>query len=284
MIAKLSQLVPDGGRPFCEPFCGGASLFFSRAPAPVEVLNDLNRDVVNLFRVLQNRDTFEELRHRIMWTPYAVEEFQRAIDMPDEASEIDKAWATFVRFNQGFGGKSKTRGDWGRVFVSNAQTAGTTNTWLMRLSMLDAFHRRLMRVQIDCCDAIKAIAYWDADDAVFYVDPPYVHATRVKQNRNEYAYEMDNADHERLVTQLLQCRGAVVLSGYDHEIYKPLADAGWTKHQFSTACHAAGRVRGSKLRGVGSATQHVKRVECVWQKPRAKELCNGGSDESRLDF
>lgn len=52
MLAKLMPLVPEGGRPYCEPYMGAASLFFARDPAPVEVLNDLDQDLVESPRVL----------------------------------------------------------------------------------------------------------------------------------------------------------------------------------------------------------------------------------------
>jgi DNA adenine methylase len=68
MIAKLMRHVPLGGKPYCEPYMGAASLFFARPPAPVEVLNDLDGDLVNLFRCLQDKTTFEELKHRIRYT------------------------------------------------------------------------------------------------------------------------------------------------------------------------------------------------------------------------
>jgi DNA adenine methylase len=66
----------------------------------------------------------------------------------------------------------------------------------MRLSMLDAFRWRLMRVQIDCVDALKCIKYLDNPRAVFYVDPPYVPDTRVRGSRNVYKHEADLAHHE----------------------------------------------------------------------------------------
>jgi len=86
MIAKLMPLVPEGGEPYCEPYMGAASLFFARDQAPVEVLNDFDGDLVNLFRCLQDKDSFDELRHRLMWTPYARAEFARAQAVLDRGS------------------------------------------------------------------------------------------------------------------------------------------------------------------------------------------------------
>jgi DNA adenine methylase len=127
MVRKLLKLVPDGGEPYVEPYCGGASLFFAREPAPVEVLNDLNEEVVNLFRVFQDKASFEELRHRLMWTPYARKEFERALEVSEDSDPVTRAWATFVKLNQGFSGKAETSGNWGRI---GAEHSSAAEEWL----------------------------------------------------------------------------------------------------------------------------------------------------------
>lgn len=272
MLAKLLPLIPAGGRPYCEPYAGAASLFFARDPAPVEVLNDLDGRIVNLFRVLQDREQFEELRHRIMWTPYARAEFGRALDILKAGSDdpVERAWAFFVTQNQGFGGVASTIGRWGRTFVSRGGMASTTNTWIMRQTLVDAWRWRLMRCQIDNRDALEVIRYWDSTDTVYYVDPPYHHDTR--KDTSVYTVEQEHDHHAALVETILGCQGAVVLSGYDHPVYQPLVDAGWERVDFETACHAAGRVRGSGLQGRGAAKAKAPRAEVVWRNPRAVEM------------
>lgn len=272
MIERIAPLVPEGGRPYCEPYAGGASLFFARAPAPVEVLNDLNEDLVNLYRCLQDPDTFPRLAHMLTWTLYARMEFQRAIEIgrSDERDPVLRAWAMFVRANQGMSGKADTVGDWSRAFVPLRDMAATTGRWTMRIGLLDAWRERLQRVQIDCRDALEVIRYWDTDDTVFYVDPPYHPDTR--KSADDYAHEPDHNHHVALVDTLLACRGAATLSGYAHDVYSPLESAGWMRIDFKTACSAAGRVRGSGLRGKGAALAKVPRVETVWINPRAQAM------------
>ena len=265
MIAKLLPLLPPH-QVYVEPFCGAASLFFAKEPSPVEVLNDLNGDVINVFRVLQNKETHEELRFRLMYTPYARAEFIRALEMREQKdlTPVDRAWAFLVRQNMGMGGTARTSGNWGRVFISNQGCADVCNSWLMRLSMLDAWRWRLMTVQIDCRDALEVIRYWDSPDTLFYVDPPYVAETR--KTLDAYAYEMTVEQHKELVELLLGIKGKAVVSGYEHPLYSPFAQAGWKVHKFHTTCHAAGRVRGGGLQGNGSASAKVPRTEVVWVK------------------
>jgi len=266
MLAKLLPLLPSH-KVYVEPFCGAASLFFAKQPSPVEVLNDLNEDVVNVFRVLQDKETHEELRFKLMCTPYARSEFLRAGEMlsRENLTSVDRAWAFMVRQNMGFSGKKRTDGGcWSRAFISNQGCADTCNSWLMRLSMLDAWRWRLMMVQIDCRDALEVIQYWDSPDTLFYVDPPYVSETR--KDRSVYAYEMTDEQHKELVELLLGIKGKAVVSGYEHPLYSPFLQAGWKVHKFHTACYAAGRIRQNGLQGGGSALAKVPRTEVVWVK------------------
>ena len=278
MITKLMQHVPLGGRPYCEPYMGAASLFFARPPAPVEVLNDLDGELVNLFRCLQNPETFGQLKHRLLHTLYSRAEFARALEILQDATVTDpvlRAWAFYVKANQGVTGEVRTPGNWSRGFVSASGISGVVNNWIMRLTMLDDWHKRLLVAQIDNRDAIEVIRYWDTPEAVFYIDPPYHHETRSEHHAYMYAAETDHFHHVRLVRALLGCRGAVVLSCYDHPVYAPLLEAGWHKTEYKTACHAACRGRDSGLQGAGAAMQKVPRTEVVLANPKAVEMVRG---------
>lgn len=265
LAKKIIPLLPKAIT-YVEPYAGAASVFWHLPqPYPVEVLNDLDGRIVNLFRVLQDRAKFEELAHRLVWTPYARAEFRRAraILQDPDASDIDRAWAFFVVHNQGFSGLSaNSDGDWGRSLGGTDRgMATTTNRWRGRLKLLAHWHDRLTRVQIDSTDALECIQYWDTPDTLFYIDPPYVLETR---KGGGYTHEADDQHHQALVRLLLNIQGKAVLSGYDHPTYKPLEDAGWHKKVIPTVSHAVGRVRGSGLLGKGAALAKVPRFEVIW--------------------
>jgi len=265
LAAWIVQYVP-AGHIYVEPFAGAASvLWHLPSPFPVEVLNDLDGDIVNLYRVLQDKGKFEELAHRLIFTPYARAEFARALEIGKDANatDIDRAWAFFVKQNQGFGGKAKVLGDWGRAAtLINNNMAATTSQWRSRLKLLSFWHERLSRVQIDCIDGIECIEYWDTPETVFYVDPPYVPDTR--KDRRLYKNDPDLAYHERLVETILAAKGKVLLSCYDHPVYAPLVKAGWRKLRRETACYMAGKIRGSRLQGLGAAKAHAPRTETLY--------------------
>jgi DNA adenine methylase len=253
---------------------GGASLFFARDPAPVEVLNDLDGDLVNLFRCLQDPAIFPELRHRITHTLYAHAEFVRAIDIlkrKEPANQVERAWAFFVRQNSAFSGISNpSPGQWARAFVSSGGCAMTTKRWMGRLARLDEWHHRLMRVQIEQRDALEVIRYWDTKDTVFYLDPPY--HIEARASKDVYTHEVTSEHHVALVDVVLGCKGAVVLSGYDHPVYAPLRAEGWHATSYRTSCFAAVRTRASRLQGQGAVKARAPRTEVVWSNPAAVEM------------
>jgi DNA adenine methylase len=263
LAQDVAMYIPRS-RVYVEPYGGAASVLLHLSPRPIEVLNDLNNEIITLFRVLQDRDCFAELAHRLTWTPYSLAEFDRALAMrhDNSLSEVDRAFAFFVAQNQGFSGKAKTRGDWGRSFTSARNMACVCAKWRGRLHNLAFWHDRLTRVQLDNRDAIEVIAYWDSPDTAFYIDPPYVADARV--NRSVFAHEADDEHHVRLVDTLLTISGMAVVSGYASDIYRPLDEAGWTRREIDTACHAAGRGRGSPIRGDGNALARVGRTEVLW--------------------
>jgi DNA adenine methylase len=264
MIKKLLPLLPRG-KIYVEPYCGSAAMFFAKEPSPIEVLNDLDGNIINFFRCLQNKRTFNELLRKLRVTPYARKEFERAIKILNKPTKkpVEWAWAWFVVANQGFAGITTrlSPGQWGRSFGGGG-TAQCTARWLYKIGLLEACRHRLMCAQIDCVDALKAIRYWDSKDTVFYIDPPYLPITRKSQDI--YRHDATQQHHEQLVKTLLSLKGQAMLSCYDDPVYKPLLKHGWRKQHFKTSCSIAGRTRISKLQGKGSATKRVPRTETVY--------------------
>lgn len=246
-------------RVYAEPFAGGASVFFAKPPSEIEVLNDIDNTIINLYRVLQDPKKFEELRHRLTYTPYSRAEFVRArriILNPDGHSDIDLAWAKLVAVSYGFGGMYDHEASWGRSVASNLPDRATR-----RLERLANYHERIRHAYLDCTDAIDFIKYWDTKDTLFYLDPPYVLSTR--KTTDLYQNELSDEYHERLVDVLLSIKGKAVLSGYDNPIYDRLLDHGWQKVRFEVACFIFGLTRRNGNPDV-KPTSRPRRVECLW--------------------
>lgn len=94
-------------------------------------------------------------------------------------------------------------------------------------SVLEQIVNRLRGVVIENRDAIECMGQHDSQETLFYVDPPYPHSVRSK-HRGTYQFEMTDEDHEHLLGFLRQVRGFVVVSGYDHALYRGL---GWHREE-----------------------------------------------------
>lgn len=271
MLAKLLKLMPPHEH-YVEPFCGSAALFFAKEPCGgVETLNDLNSDIVNFFRVLRDEALFERFYRKAVLTPYSREEYDYACSYYDETTDpVERAYLWWVVARMSFGGRFGAK--LGTVVTKTRRgMAGTTSAFLSIVDLLPQIAERLRMAQIEHADFRVILRRYCGPGYLAYCDPPYVGGTR---RGGEYAHEMTDDDHRDLVRLLLDYDGAVMLSGYPNEVYRPLEDAGWTRYDFQTACHAAGRTRASNLQGEGAALKHQPRTECVWLNPEA-ERCRG---------
>ena len=258
MLDDLLPLIPYDEL-FVDVFGGGGSVLLNRRASPVEVYNDLDSNLVNLFRVIQHPSDHIELERRLRSTLYSKEEFVKAIHIIDGTSEpadhIEQAWAMFVNMNQSVVGRVRhTQGNWSRAAISVSGESAVVAGWKSLVNRLGRVYDRLSGVQVEQRDAIEAIQYWDGSHSVLYVDPPYVHDTRVEAEY--YAHEMSNDQHELMIDALLDCRGKVVVSGYDHPIYNRFDFKRLTTMTASQRGKDEDWDRESKPRG--------ERVEVVW--------------------
>ena len=212
---------------YCEPFGGSAAVLLNREPSLLETYNDLDGEVVNFFRVL--RDQKEALIEAIGLTPFAREEFEKAISEPVEGlSDLERARRFYVRARQvrtGLAQKASS-GRWAHCrLTSRAGMAGAVSRWLGSVEALPEIAQRLLRVQIEHDHAENVIRRYDSDETLFYCDPPYPHSAR--GDSNAYKYEMTDDDHVRLAELLHQVRGKVALSGYHCDLLDELY-GNWT--------------------------------------------------------
>lgn len=121
----------------------------------------------------------------------------------------------------------RTQGNWSRAALSVSGESAVISGWKSLVNRLGGVYDRLSGIQVDQRDAVECVEYWDGSETVLYVDPPYVHDTRVEDEY--YAHEMSNEQHVHLVDTLISANGCVVVSGYDHPIYNRLDDTGWTR-------------------------------------------------------
>lgn len=218
----ISNLPPH--RVYVEPFCGAASVLLRKPRSYAEVINDLDGEIVDLFRVLRDRSTGAELERLLRLTPFARDEFSAAYELAE--SPIERARNTIIKSFMGFGSNAINKAS---GFRCNSNRSGTTpaHDWANYPDAMAALVDRMQGVVIENRDAIATISQHDGTETVFYVDPPYVFSTRNDGNA-DYAHEMTDADHGELANVLRNVRGMVVLSGYSCDLYESLY-AGWIR-------------------------------------------------------
>lgn len=237
-------------RVYVEPFGGAASVLIRKARSYAEVYNDLDSEVVNLFRVARDRGS--ELKHALALTPFAREEYQSAWHPSDDP--LEQARRTVIRAFMGFGSAAVTMnrragtkgGQPGTGFRANSNRSGTTpahdwrnfagtgfrtytgndrhtlpsGDWATYEAALDPIIERLRGVVIENKDAAEVMRTHDGAKTLHYVDPPYVHSTR--DRGFDYRHELTDEQHRELAALLHQLQGFVVLSGYDNPLYNEL--------------------------------------------------------------
>lgn len=250
----LISLLPPH-RVYVEPYGGAASVLLNKPRASVEVYNDLDGTVVNVFRVLQDPGTSARLTALCRLTPYARAEFDLAKEPSDDP--IESARRTLFRSWAGFGSAGATKGHTGfRSYSGSGRSDNVAERWTRVPDQLAAFTDRLRGVIIEQRPALELMRQHDGPDVLFFVDPPYLHETRHRgaQHGRYYRHEMTTADHVELLETIQQLQGMVVLCGYPSDLYGA-ALPGWTTAQRHAM--AAGNKGG------------VARLEQVWMNPAA---------------
>jgi DNA adenine methylase len=214
-------LMPDHAA-YVEPFGGGASVLLRKTRSRLEIYNDLDGEVVNLFRVLRTQAA--ALAERIALTPFARAEFAAAYAVATDP--VEQAAATLIKSHMGFGSNAVHR-------VSGFRAAGLragvlpVHNWSDLPAVIRQVAERFRGVVIENRDALDVMAANDGDAVLHYVDPPYVLGTRSDGGR-DYAHEMTDAQHSDLLVFLRGLKGRVMLSGYPCPAYDD-ALRGWRR-------------------------------------------------------
>lgn len=191
-------------RIYVEPFGGAAGVLIRKPRAYSEVYNDLDDDVANLFRVIRDPATRQQLVEMLVLTPYARSEFEAAWKPATEP--IERARRLVVRAMMGFGSAGATKGTTGFRIDTKREYETAQHTWALYPHNLAAVGQRLSAVLIENRPAIEVIQAHDTPQTLHYIDPPYLHKTRCRVNgkgsARGYRYEMDEAEHLALLEML----------------------------------------------------------------------------------
>lgn len=186
---------------YVEPFAGAAAMFFAKTPVKVEVLNDVNGDLVSLYRVVQHH--LDEFVRQFRWALTSRQLYAWLQETrPETLTDIQRAARFFYLQKCGFGGKV------------DGQTFGTATTAPSRLNLLrieedlSAVHLRLHQVFIEHLDWVNCIERYDRPHTLFYLDPPY-------WGTEGYGVDFGLEQYDRMAELLRTIKGKAAVSVND---------------------------------------------------------------------
>lgn len=240
---------------YVEPYGGGGSVLLQKPRVYNETFNDLDGEIVNMFRVLRGPEGPELLR-QLALTPYARAEYELALEVTEDPLERARRLIVRSHMAHGTGGARLDRPTGFRI----NGTSGTTNVageWAALPAALDFVRDRMAGVAIEQKPARELIESFNDPKVLIYLDPPYMPETRSTKSRkpgeryHTYAFELTEADHHELLTQIAASEAMIVISGYPTEAYDK-ALKGWTIRDKAARAH-----------------RNSPRTERLWINPRA---------------
>lgn len=193
---------------YTEPFAGGAAIFFLKQPSKVEVLNDINSELVNLYRVVQNH--LEELLKQFKWALVSRKMFEWEKSKNVETlTDIQRAARFFYLQKQAFGGRVKNQ------TFGYATTARPKINLLRIEEELSACHLRLAQVYIENLAWDDCMERYDREHTLHYLDPPY-------WQTSGYGIDFDWQNYEKISSLGKSIKGKMVFSINDHDDIREL--------------------------------------------------------------
>ncbi|MEP1779741.1 DNA adenine methylase [Reichenbachiella sp.] len=216
-----------------EGFCGSAAVTLAKPPAPIEIINDVNDDIINLFEQL--RDNKDALCEQVALTPYANQELVNArnnIDAPD----LERARRFLVKSMMavnGVFGKEK-----GGFSISNSYTRNgkeaRVSRWYNLPARLEIVADRLKNARIEKKDAVELLKkYTNRPATLVYLDPPYL-----GKRTNGYDDEANDYEfHKLLLETANNAKCMIFISGYENDLYNSMLskEKGWEELRIATS-------------------------------------------------
>lgn len=221
---KLIGIIPPH-HTYCEPFCGTAAMLLAKNPSYVEIINDLNSNITNLFRVIRDPKKLEKIIELVEFTPYSREEYKLALkNIKNISDPVEKAYLYLIISNMGYAGKQK----YSTGFKTGYSEFRSINVWNKIPERIQELSLRFKNVQIENKPAIELIKRTDTKNTFFFIDPPYPKII-LNNSKNMYEYTLTDKEHEVLIDILANLEGKVIVTIYENDIYDKLLENGYHK-------------------------------------------------------
>jgi len=187
MLQELLQYIPKH-RKYIELCGGGVSLLVAKYPAEIEVYNDVNERLFNLYTVLRDKKLFEKFSELCNSTTFDNSEIENAKLNINKTTDVDQAYYFWIL----------SRMCLRTEFINRYKNIPTCKDYLESVEKLNEIHERLRIVQIECSDYVNVLDRYDSEDALFYVD----------------FYEIDKDNRDIIIDKILECEGKFLVHCY----------------------------------------------------------------------
>lgn len=227
---------------YIEGCCGACNVLLRKNPSKIEIINDIDQDVYNLFHCLKYNPEFIETVKSIS---YEKEVFENHLKMK-AISPIERGIKELVTRRMSRGGLQK-HFSWSER--QRGGRAGDLNSWENFKENLPLLYERIKNVELRNTHVFDLLDEFSEQNCLFYIDPPYVPESRTV--KKAYNFEMTEKDHIELSKRLKNVKGKVLLSGYYSKLYCDLYKE-WNVDFKEVANHSS------------QAKKKQRRLECLW--------------------
>ncbi len=260
LASRIVEMLPPHNA-WVEGFCGSAAISLAKQPAPIEVINDLDGEIVNLFRLLRTKPA--TLIEAVALTPYARQEFAQGRRRSRRLPPLERArrfLAGVMMTVNGAVNGGRSGFSFSTAYTRSGMEARVSR-WYNLPERLSHVAERLRKFRVEHRDARRLLeVFLNRPATLVYLDPPYF----VKRAHRYVIDANDHAFHEELLKLCCKAKCMILLSGYDTPLYNRMLTrkGGWKRVVIET------HTRDTK-------GKDYSRSEVLWQNKhfvRAKRL------------
>src|SRR3972149_964318 len=216
LVKQLLTLVPEHNV-YCEVFGGGAAPLLNKPPSHVEILNDIDGNLANLFMVVRDRaKEFEVALRKLPYSRELYETWRRPFvqgKTDDPADAVERAVRFYYVVRSAFFSHPEKGWRFERYGSRSGKVRQHTVPLWSALTQLDEIATRLRYVYIDHVDFRRCIRNWDTPHTFFYLDPPYYGTT-------PHLHTFTEQDHKDLAEILRHTEGKWLLTYNDTPVIR----------------------------------------------------------------
>ena len=199
LLPFINQIPHDEYR---EPFVGGGSVFFGKAKACTNWINDIDGQLINIYKTFQSKQHYKAIIKTLSEETANPERYKQVKNL-EPKSNLEKACRYYYLNRTSFSGKMISA-SWGY----REKRSIPPNRWG---EVIEPAHKKLARVNITNLDFEGVISMSSKSKVLLYIDPPYFLPLKRKHYLNGFSKE----DHLRLLNSLRRTKHTFLLSYED---------------------------------------------------------------------